>query len=102
MKWIIVQEEVRKMRFVEAYEGRNQGRSSQEEAAHLLGMRARSFRRYLARYEADGEAGLLDRRLENRSARGAPADEVLALREQYRERYGGWNIRHFFESRPIR
>ncbi|MDR3353174.1 MAG: helix-turn-helix domain-containing protein, partial [Zoogloeaceae bacterium] len=61
-------------------------RLSQEEAAELLGMCARSFRRYLARYEADGEAGLLDRRLEHRSARGASADEVLALQEQYRAR----------------
>jgi hypothetical protein len=96
MKRTLVQEEVRKMRFEEAYAGWNQGRLSQEEAAELLGLCARSFRRYLGRYEADGEAGLLDRRLENRSARGAPADEVLALREQYRERYGGWNMRHFF------
>jgi hypothetical protein len=23
-------------------------------------------------------------------------DEVLALQEQYRERYGGWNVWHFF------
>ncbi|MDR0673033.1 MAG: helix-turn-helix domain-containing protein [Zoogloeaceae bacterium] len=72
------------------------GRLSQEETAELLGMRARSFRRYLARYEAEGEAGLLDGRLENRSARGASADEVLALQERYRERYGGRNVRHFF------
>ncbi|MDR3351774.1 MAG: helix-turn-helix domain-containing protein, partial [Zoogloeaceae bacterium] len=86
MKRTLVQEEVRKMRFLEAYEGWNQGRLSQEEAAELLGMCARSFRRYLARYEADGEAGLLDRRLEHRSARGASADEVLALQEQYRAR----------------
>ena len=59
-------------------------------------MRARSFRRYLVRFEAEGEAGLLDRRLENRSSRGASADEVLALQERYRERYGGWDVRHFF------
>jgi hypothetical protein len=29
-----------------------------------------SFRRYLMRYEADGESGLLDKRLEGRCARG--------------------------------
>ena len=69
---------------------------SQEEAAQLLGMCARSFRRYLGRYEADGEAGLLDRRLAHRSARGAPVDEALALQERYCDRYGGWNVRHFF------
>jgi hypothetical protein len=96
MKRTLVQEEVRKMRFLEAYEGWNQGRLSQEEAAELLRMCARSFRRCLARCEADGEAGLLDRRLEHRSARGAPVDEVLALQEQYRARYEGWNMKHFF------
>jgi hypothetical protein len=42
MKRTFVQEEVRKMRFLEAYEGWNQGRLSQEEAAELLGMCARS------------------------------------------------------------
>ena len=70
MKKTIAREEVRKIRFEEAYEGWNSSRLSQEETAELLGMRARSFRHYLARYEADGEAGLLDGRLENRSARG--------------------------------
>jgi hypothetical protein len=85
MKRTVLQEEVRKMRFEEAYEGWNQGRLSQEEAAQLLGMCARSFHRYLVRYEAEGESGLLDRRLEGRFTRGAPADEVLALQERYRE-----------------
>jgi hypothetical protein len=89
MKRTMVREEVRKMRFWETYEGWNPGRLSQEAAAELPGMRAQSFRRCLGRYEADGETGLLDGRLENRSARGASADEVLALQEQYRERYGG-------------
>jgi DNA-binding transcriptional LysR family regulator len=37
------------MRFEEAYVSWNQGRLSQEEAAELLGLRARSFRRYLGR-----------------------------------------------------
>lgn len=72
----------------EAFESGGGGGTAGDERA--------SFRRYLGRYEAEGEGGLLDRRLENRSARGAPADEVLALQERYRERYGGWSARHFF------
>jgi transposase InsO family protein len=96
MKRTHVREEVRKMRFEEAYAGWNWGRLSQEEAAELLGLCARGFRRYVVRYEADGEAGLLDRRLGHRFTRGALADEVLALREQYRERYVGWNVKHFY------
>jgi transposase len=50
------------MRFKEAYESWNEGRLSQEEAALRLGVCARSFRRYLTRYESEGEEGLVDRR----------------------------------------
>ena len=52
------------MRFEEAYEGWNAGRLTQAEGAQILGMCERSFRRYLARYEAEGLDGLIDRRLE--------------------------------------
>jgi hypothetical protein len=40
-------QEIRKMRFGEAYEGWNEGRLTQAEAARLLGMSERNFRRYL-------------------------------------------------------
>ena len=36
---------------------------NQIEAAELLGVTERTFRRWCVRFEADGEAGLLDRRL---------------------------------------
>lgn len=83
------------MRFEEAYEGWNQGRLTQAEAAQILGMCERSFRRYLARYEAEGLDGLIDRRLEQASNRRAPVDEVMALTEAYRARHLGWNVKHF-------
>ena len=83
------------MRFEEAYEGWNTGRLTQAEAAQILGMCERSFRRYLARYEAEGLEGLIDRRLEQVSNRRAPVDEVMALTEQYRSRHLGWNVKHF-------
>lgn len=89
-------QEIRKMRFEEAYEGWNAGRLTQAEAAAILGMCERTFRRYVARYEADGLEGLLDRRLEGMSNRRAPVDEVLALTELYRKRHQGWNVRHFY------
>ena len=56
-------QEIRKMRFEEAYEGWNAGRLTQAEAAGILRMCERSFRRYLVRYEAEGLDGLIDRRL---------------------------------------
>lgn len=86
---------IRKMRFQEAYEGWNAGRLKQAEAARILGMCERSFRRYLGRYESEGLEGLIDRRLEQVSNRRAPVDEVMALTEQYRSRHTGWNVKHF-------
>lgn len=83
------------MRFKEAYEGWNEGRLTQAEAARILGMCERSFRRYLWRYEAGGLEGLIDRRLEQASNRRAPVDEVLALTDRYRSRHRGWNVKHF-------
>jgi hypothetical protein len=83
------------MRFEEAYEGWNAGRLTQAEAAQILGMCERSFRRYLSRYEAEGLEGLIDRRLEQVSNRRAPVDEVMVLTEQYRSRHVGWNVKHF-------
>jgi hypothetical protein len=46
-------QENRKMRFQEAYEGWNEGRQTQTEAAVLLGQCERSFRRHIERFEAD-------------------------------------------------
>jgi len=95
MKRTQLLQEVRKMRFMEAYGGWSEGRLSQEEAAGLLGICPRSFRRYLSRYKSDGAEGLLDRRLQAGTNRGAPLDEVLALQDQYRSQFEGWNVRHF-------
>ena len=83
------------MRFEEAYVGWNEGRLTQGEAATLLGVCERSFRRYLVRYEAEGLDGLLDRRLELGGHNQAPVDEVMALTERYRSRHIGWNVKHF-------
>jgi hypothetical protein len=83
------------MRFKEAYEGYQGNRLSQSEAAALLGVCDRSFRRYMHRYEDSGMDGLLDRRLNGPSHRRAPVDEMMALQDLYSTRYRGWNVRHF-------
>lgn len=83
------------MRFKEAYEGWHAGELTQIEAARLLGMCDRSFRRYLARYEEYDLEGLIDKRIEQVSHRRAPVDEVMKLVGLYSTQYEGWNVRHF-------
>ena len=90
-------QEIRKMRFDEAYQGWQARRLTQEEAARLLGVHERTFRRYIDRFEDEGLAGLADKRLEQVSHRRAPVDEVVRLEALYRERYDGWNVRHFHQ-----
>ena len=89
-------QEIRAMRFVEAYEGWTQKRFTQEEAARLLGVCDRTFRRYLCRYEQEDFDALVDKRLSQVSHRRAPVDEVLGLTALYQTRYSGWNVKHFF------
>jgi hypothetical protein len=75
--------------FEEAYESSNAGRLTQAEAAQILGMCERGFRRYLSRYEAQGLEGLIDRRAEQISNRRAQVDEFTALTERYRSGHTG-------------
>ena len=89
-------QEIRKMRFEEVYGGWNESRLTQEEAARILGVCDRTFRRYIDRYEQGGMEGLSDRRLTQASFRRAPVDEVLAVSDLYRSRHRGWNVKHFY------
>ena len=91
-----LRQEIRKMRFEEAYGGWETGRLTQAEAASLLGVCARTFRRYVLRYEAEGLEALVDRRLEQVSHRKAPVDEEMELMSTYRRRHEGWSAKHFY------
>lgn len=68
------------------------------EAAEILGCSERQFRRYRARYEEDGLAGLLDGRLGKASARRVPTDAIAWMLEQYRTHYRDWNVKHFHQQ----
>ena len=92
-RWL---QETKQMRFLEAYEGYQCKRLTQDEAAMLLGVCARSFRRYMCRYEAEGLDGLLDKRLNQPSHQCAPVDEVMALVDLYTGSYSSWNVKHFY------
>jgi transposase len=88
-------QEILKMRFEDAYGGWTSGRLSQEEAAVLLGVCSRTFRRYINRYDDYGLEGILDKRLTQASFRRAPVDEVMAVSDRYRTKHMGWNVKHF-------
>ena len=96
MKKTELLQEVRKMRFEEAYDGWKRGRLTQEEAARLLGVCDRTYRRYLVRYDEQGMEGLVDRRLGQISHRSAPVDEIIALADLYNHRYQGFTVKHFY------
>jgi transposase len=70
---------------------------NQLEAAELLGVSERTFRRWQARYEEDGEAGLLDRRLGKASGKRVPVDRAQEVEALYRQRYAGFRAKHFHE-----
>lgn len=89
-------QEVRMKRFMELYDRWQKRRLTQSEAAHVLGVHERTFRRYIRRYEKEGVDGLYDKRISQASHRCAPVDEVMRMAEQYRTRHCGWNVRHFY------
>ena len=93
----IILQEVRQMRFEELYERRHRRELTMAEAAEILGVTERTFRRWGDRYEAAGAAGLADRRLGRASSRAVPTDEVLQMVTLYETRYTGWTVKHFHE-----
>lgn len=60
------------MVFREAYLMWSQGRLTQVQAAEMLGVCERTFRRWVDRYGEDGIEGLKDRRISRASHRAAP------------------------------
>jgi transposase len=84
------------MQFEKAYGEWKEAKLTQEQAASMLGVCSRTFRRYLCRYEEDGIAGLLDKRLTQASFRRAPVDEVLEVTDRYSSSHWGWSVKHFY------
>ena len=89
-------QEIRRMRFEEVYDVWDKRRLTQEEAAQILGVSDRTFRRYINRYEDMGVGGLSDRRLTQASIRRAPVDEVIEVVDRYGNYHRGWNVKHFY------
>jgi transposase len=67
------------------------------QAAEILGVDVRTMRRWRERFEQNGCHALFDRRRQMPSPRRAPAAEVERVLRLYRERYRGFNVRHFHQ-----
>jgi len=67
------------------------------QAAEILGRSARSIRRLRLKLERYGLDELYDRRRRTPSPKRAPVAEVQRLLTLYRERYQGFNVRHFHQ-----
>ena len=88
---------VRMIKFMSVLNRYEAAELSQLEAAELLGMGERTFRRWCVRFEEDGEEGLLDRRLGKVSGKRVPVDREAEVEALYRERYQGFTAKHFHE-----
>jgi transposase len=93
-----VLQEIRKMRFEALLDRQARGELSQIEAAEMLGVSERTFRRWRDRLGDEGPQGLVDRRIGKPSGRRAAADEILRMLGLYRERYAEFTVKHFHEQ----
>jgi transposase len=73
------------------------GKLTWPQAEEILGWSDRTVRRWRLRYQRWGYDGLWDRRRRTPSPRRAPLAEVERILRLYRERYVGFNGRHFYD-----
>jgi transposase len=92
-----IHEGVRRMRFEDILDRSERSELSQMEAAELLGISERSFRRWRDRHRESGVDGLEDRRLVA-SPRRAPVAEIERMLGLYRDLYRGFTVKHFHEQ----
>jgi transposase len=86
------------MRFERLLDRQEKGELSQGEAAEMLGIGERTFRRWRDRLRDEGPLGLADRRLSKPSSRRAAVEEIQRMLGLYRETYGGFTVKHFHEQ----
>jgi transposase len=92
-----IHEGIRRMRFWDVLDRTARSDLSQMEAAELLGISERTFRRWRDRHREDGLTGLSDRRLRP-SLRRAPMAEIERMLGLYRDLYRGFTVKHFHEQ----
>ena len=92
-----IHEGIRRMRFADVLGRTERSGLSQVEAAELLGVSERTFRRWRDRRRDEGPAGLADRRLLP-SLRRASVAEIERMLGLYRDLYRGFTVKHFHEQ----
>jgi transposase len=85
------------MRFADVLGRSERSELSQMEAAELLGISERTFRRWRDRHRDAGLVGLSDRRL-GPSLRRASVLEIERMLGLYRDVYRGFTVKHFHEQ----
>jgi transposase len=93
-----VLQEVRLMRFESLLDRHERGELSQAEAAELLGVGERTFRRWRDRFVEEGREGLVDRRIGRPSGKRASEAEIARMLGLYRAHYEGFTVKHFHEQ----
>jgi transposase len=88
---------VRVIKFRSVLERYESSELNQIEAAELLGVTERTFRRWCVRFEDAGEVGLLDRRFGGKSGKQIPVDRSDEVEALYRTRFSGFTARHVHE-----
>jgi transposase len=88
---------VREMRFEALLDRHERGELNQQEAAEMLGIGERTFRRWRDRLRDEGPSGLRDRRIGKPSSRRAAVTEIQRMLGLYEECYGGFTVKHFHE-----
>jgi hypothetical protein len=84
------------MKFEEIYDLQKKKHLSVEEAANLLGVDVKTFRRWRGRYETEGIEGLYDNRLGRIANNAAPVNEVMKMLDLFRTYYSDFNTSHFY------
>src|SRR6195952_4624665 len=85
-----IHEGVRRMRFSSLLD--------RTEASEILGINVRTFQRWAERFEAEGDDGLVDRRMGRRSPRRASEEEMERMLGLFRDKYVDFTVKHFHEQ----
>jgi transposase/uncharacterized protein (AIM24 family) len=71
---------------------------TQLEASEILGINVRTFQRWAERFEAEGDDGLVDRRMGRRSPKRASEQELERMLGLFRDKYADFTVKHFHEQ----